>query len=145
MDHFNGKSAFLGINYPFFLDAPVTVAARAAANEEEPVAAHEEQPAAAIEEPPAVVDVPDTPLFQPDYVFTTQTSVRHLGLGMPPTPTWSRMHLNGGAAIGSSLRYHYSSYYGWYERSPEAPMWYIPTVPPGPGYSDLDSNLGLIM
>ena len=75
-DNLEGKSAFLGINYPFFLDSLGTSEPRA----DEAL-----------------------PLFKPNCVFAAHVSCRQRPR---PRPDWIRVDVNGGAAIGSSLNYY---------------------------------------
>ena len=97
LNNLKGHSLFLGINYPFFL-LPSPIDAEAT----EPV----------------------FQLFKPTCVFATHSSVRDL---FPqPIPSWSRMLVNGGPAIGSRLQYKKEKI----EHRAEAPMWFVPTLPP---------------
>ena len=64
------------------------------------------------------------PLFKPDCVFSTHVRGQHRP---QPIPDWSRMHVNGGPAIGSSLNYLEHEHL---EQMFEAPMWFLPTLPP---------------
>ena len=89
----------------------------------------DEQPPGGEDEQPAVVEeVPQKePVFRPDCLYASHPSV--FDFDPQQEPTWSRMHVRGGAAIGGSLgirRYHGD------EISGEAPMWFVPSLPPSP-------------
>ena len=67
---------------------------------------------------------PDFQLFKPDCVFATHNRARDTWIR--PRPNWCRMHVNGGPAIGSRLQYKKEKI----EHRAEAPMWFVPTLPP---------------
>ena len=100
LDNLEGRSAFVGINYPFLLKPP--------ANPK-----------------PAADDTEEAlRVFTPDCVFATHVRGQHRP---QPVPDWSRMHINGGAAaLGSILNYEEAEHR---ERMFEAPMWFIPARP----------------
>ena len=76
---------------------------------------------------PTVVDADEAlPLFRPDCVFNTHVRGQHRP---PPIPDWTRMHVNGGPAIGSSPNYLEHEHM---EQMFEAPMWFLPTLPERP-------------
>ena len=101
-DNLQGHSVFLGINYPFFFEAP----ANAKTSAEQVL-----------------------PLFKPDCVFATDMRARDQHLFPPPSPHWSRMQVNGGPAIGSRLKYA-ESYYPDYVQAPMWFMPTLPPVIP---------------
>ena len=70
-----GGSLFVGLNYPFFLDAPQEPGENAGAM---------------------------VPVFKPNYLFASH---RRCNGGPSLYPDWCRIPVNGGAALGSSLFY----------------------------------------
>ena len=140
VDSLNGMSAFLGMNNPFFLQAPPATHEAAATEESEfPFAVdgdgeqHDGEAAAGEDGfvaglPPALP--PALPVFKPDCVFATHGRAFHYNT--QPDPTWIRMHVCGGPAIGSTLNIKRCA--DGVVRS-EAPIWFVPTVPPAPDAS----------
>ena len=98
-DHLLGKSLFLGINYPFFLDAPATSA------------------------PPEDNAGNALPVFKPDCVFATH---KHYYDRAQQVPDWARMPLAGGPTIGSVLTYEE---YEYGQQLFQTPMWFVPRLP----------------
>lgn len=85
-DHLMGSSLFVGINYPFFLDAP---------------------------QPAAGNDVGTVPVFRPNCVFAAHSFCNMHPLR---GADWCRMPVNQGVAIGSALFYDpYLSWGQFYE------------------------------
>ena len=106
VDSLNGLSVFVGINYPFFLQAPPATDDAAAAEELEVPAAGDDgelpdgEAAAGEDGGPggaaAFAEVPPAlPVFKPDCVFATHE--RAFQYNPQPDPTWTRMHVCGGA------------------------------------------------
>ena len=92
-EHLDRKSMFVGINSPVFVDIPTT---------SEPAAAHE-----------------TLPVFKPDCVLATHRCAQHRP---QPILDWNHMHVNGGPAIGSSLKYDEPEHL-------EQSIWLVPPLP----------------